>query len=218
MAAYDSHMAPSYGSSLLLKKHQNPGWACRPWSTRPGWRVAERGLDGGGGRWGGGGGGWEETRLSFVALPPLPSRRIPTSLALPNTQNIPNLSPQAPRLHRTWFWYNPDCYSFHPSLIPPSQFSNSYSNTQAHSSSGSLLPPLPGLHSARPSYVQALTLLLRHSKFTSVDWHFLSSLPGTQYPRDISILGCTKRKPSPFPRSDSLSVFCSEEKSTPFHF
>ena len=44
-AACDSHTAPSYGSSLLFKKHQNPGWACRPWSTRPGWRMAERGLD-----------------------------------------------------------------------------------------------------------------------------------------------------------------------------
>lgn len=162
----------------------------------------------------------EETRLSFVVLPPSNphSRRISTSLALPNTQNIPILCPQAPRLHRTWFWYNADCHSFHPSLVPPSQFSNSYSNTQAHSSTGSLLPPLPGLHSARPSSIQALTLFSHHSKFTSVEWHFLSSLPGTQYPKDISILRRTKWKPSPFPRSDSLSVFCSEEKSTPFHF
>ena len=204
-AACDSHTAPSYGSSLLFKKHQNPGWACRPWSTRPGWRMAERGLD-------------AEGRDQAVTPRSNPSRRISTSLALSNTQNIPNLCPQAPRPHRTWFWYNPDCYCFHPSLVPPSQFSNSYSNTQAHSSTGSSLPPLPGLHSTRLSSIQALTLFSHHSKFTSVEWHFLSSLPGTQYPKDISILGRTKWKPSPFPRSDSLSVFCSEEKSTPFHF
>ena len=71
--------------------------------------------------------------------------------------------------------------------------------TQAHSSSGPFLSPPPGLHSARPLYAQALTLLLHHSKFTSGEWHFLSSVPGTQYPRDISIPGCTKRKPSSFP-------------------
>lgn len=83
---------------------------------------------------GSGVGGWEETRLSFVVLPPLPSRRISTSLALPNTQNNPNLCPQAPRLHRTWFWYNPDCYSFHPSLVPHLSFPTV---TQTHR----LIPP-----------------------------------------------------------------------------
>ena len=79
-------------------------------------------------RRGGGGGGGKRPGCHLWP------RRIPTSLALPNTQNIPNLSPQAPRLHRTWFWYNPDCYSFHPSLVPPSQFSTV---TQTHR----LIPP-----------------------------------------------------------------------------
>ena len=180
-------LKPSYGSSLLLKKHRNSGWACRLWSIPLGWRKAERGLDG------------EGRDQTVICGPATPSKqRISTSLALPNIQNIPNLCPQGPRLPGP-VRYNPDCYSFHPSLISPFQLSCSYSNTQARSSSGPFLSPPPGLHSARPLYAQALTLLLHHSKFTSGEWHFLSSVPGTQYPRDISIPGCTKRKPSSFP-------------------
>ena len=83
-------LKPSYGSSLLLKKHRNSGWACRLWSIPLGWRKAERGLDG------------EGRDQTVICGPATPSKqRISTSLALPNIQNIPNLCPQGPRLHRT---------------------------------------------------------------------------------------------------------------------
>lgn len=157
---------------------------------RPGWRMAERGLD-------------AEGRDQAVICGPAtlqPPQQEDFHLPSPaqHTEHSNALRPQGctgPGSGTTLTATLSILHSF-----PPSQFSNSYSNTQAHSSTGSLLPPLPGLHSARPSSIQALTLFSHHSKFTSVEWHFLSSLPGTQYPKDISILRRIKWKTLTIPQ------------------
>lgn len=156
--------------------------------------------------------GREETRLSFVVLPPPPSRGFPPPQPCPTYRTFQIFALRAQGCTGP-VRYNPDCYSFHPSLISHFSFPTV---TQTHR----LIPPqglscLLCLDSIPPDHYMVRHLLCSCITQSSPPLSGISSpvclalnIQETSQSWDVQ-----SGNPQPFPRFDSLSVFCSEEKS-----